>query len=165
MTALETDCLKQDDVRLFHKGACHIFAATLKAKFANEAYVLKRVLLKREFDMQGAHHVFAAKGEFVVDASGIKRAADYIAWATARYRETHFGTVVIPLVEMHDTSEEELLNHHHDDPHLGAVNCWSLFSGAEFSAAARNRAEALIQHWPEKYQVSVLQAGQTLSTP
>jgi len=162
MNACESECLQQDDVRLFHKGACHILAVALKELLPDEAYVLKRVLLQKEFDTKVAYHVFAAKGEFVVDASGIKRADDYLVWLRARHQEKIFGGILIPLVELHDVSETDLLAEYHDDAHLGSVNRWGLFSGPEFVSAARARAVAFVEHWPEKFRVSILEAGRLL---
>jgi hypothetical protein len=162
MNALESECLRQDDIRLFHKGACHVFAAVLKHALLDEDYSLKRVVLMKAFGPKDAYHVFAAADDFVVDASGIKRASDYVAWLTARHVEKNFGTTDIPLVKLLETSEEELFAHHHDDPHHGSVNQWDLFSGEEFVAVARARAEVLIEHWPEKYRVSILKTGLAL---
>ena len=159
MNASEEECLGQDDVRLFHKGACHVFAAALADAVPGEGYTLKRVVLRKEFDTKEAYHVFAAADGFLVDASGIKRAEDFVAWLTARHREKSFDCIVVPTVELHDVTSEELLAHHDDHPHLGSVNRWSLFVGPAFVAAARARATALIEHWPERYQVSVLKTG------
>jgi hypothetical protein len=156
MNAAETECLSQDDIRLFHKGACHIFAVTLKASFSDEGYTLKRVVLEKDSDTKEAYHVFASRPGFIVDACGIKREDDYLAWLTGRHREKSFGSLVTPVVTMRDTSEAELLAHHREDTDRGSVNRWCLFSGQDFVAVARGRATALIQHWPEKYRVSVL---------
>jgi len=162
MNAPEEECIVQDDMRLFHKGACHVFAAALADAVPGEGYMLKRVVLKKEFDTKEAYHVFAATEGFLVDASGIKRADDFIPWLTARHTEKSFDCTVVPTVELCDVTSEELLAHHHEHAHLGSVNRWNLFAGEEFVAVARARATALIKHWPEKYQVSVLKAGLSL---
>ncbi|HUA68557.1 MAG TPA: hypothetical protein VMA13_08410 [Candidatus Saccharimonadales bacterium] len=159
MNAAETECLNQDDIRLFHKGACHIFASALKQAFPCESYSLKRVVLLREFDSKEAYHVLAERDDFVVDASGIKRTSDYVAWLKAWHVEKSFGSTIPPEVKLHETSEVDLFTHYHDDPHLGSVNQWGLFSDGAFVTAARVRAQTLIKHWPEKYQVSILQGG------
>lgn len=157
----EKECLSQDDLRLFHKGACHIFAVALTTEFPCEGYSIKHVVIKRKFDIVEAYHVLAALDQFLVDASGIRRADDYIAWLTARHFDE--SSEFVPSIELRDVATEELTAHFRDDPRLGSVNRWSLFVGTEFVEEARKRAVKLINHWPQKYQVSVLQTGLTIA--
>ena len=162
MNANENECLRYDDIRLFHKGACHVFADALKTQFPEEGYTLKRVLVCDGFDSQQAYHVFASKGEFIVDASGIKREEDYVAWVTACKQTVHFGDPCVPKIRLHEVNDAELFEHHHNDEYNGTVNRWGLFSGVDFVVIARQRANALIEHWPKKYRVSVLEEGSKL---
>jgi hypothetical protein len=83
MTDAALECLKQDDLRMFYKGACHVFAVALQRYRSLEQYELCRVLCRG----LGAYHVYARTGDWLVDVGGLKREADYFHWLQRRANE------------------------------------------------------------------------------
>src|SRR6266480_7131344 len=117
MTEDAIACLVQDDLRLFFKGACHVFAVTLQECRREENYSLYRV---RCGDKE-TYHVYARSGDVIVDVGGLKREQDYLRWLTNRMgRDTR--------VQVVPTSKDELFQVEHIDSWRGSVNKWGLFA-------------------------------------
>lgn len=50
MTKAACECVAQDDIRLFSRGACHVFAVVLQEMKQEEDYELVRVSVLKELE-------------------------------------------------------------------------------------------------------------------
>jgi hypothetical protein len=137
MTDAALECLKQDDLRMFYKGACHVFAVALQRYRSLEQYELCRVLCRG----LGAYHVYARTGDWLVDVGGLKREADYFHWLQRRANEHEWTSAI----RYEAVSETELLRQARIDEARGTVNEWGLFTDPDFVSQAMARAQKLVE--------------------
>jgi hypothetical protein len=114
MTGAAIDCLNQDDLRMFCRGACHVFAVALQRYKPQEQYKLRRVV----FRGYSAYHVYARSGDWLVDVGGVRREADYFKWLKRRAIENEWD----PAIRSEEVSETELLRQATIDTRLGVVS-------------------------------------------
>lgn len=147
MTEAAQKCLRQDDLRLFSRGACHVFAVALLRCRPEEHYEISRV----ECGGFGAYHVYARSGEWIVDVGGVKRESDYLRWLANRTVEEDWPSLPSPKI----TSESELLCQASVDDRKGIVNAWGLFTDPAFVSQAVSRAEALVKE-SNRYRATLM---------
>jgi hypothetical protein len=149
MTDRAVNCLKQDDLRLFFKGGCHVFAVALQ-RF-QPLCQLRRVIFRE----MGAYHVYACSGEWLIDVGGLKRQSDYFRWLEARAAEQGWN----PLVSSEPASEAELFREAKFQEPQGIVNDWGLFTDPEFISQAMTRAKALVEE-SDRYRAALMYGRQ-----
>lgn len=147
MTNAALECLKQDDLRLFYKGACHIFAVALQRYRSEQQYEVCRVVCRG----LGAYHIYARTGGWLVDVGGLKRECDYFSWLNCRAIEHEWGSPIMSEI----TSEEELLRQTRVDDQHGAVNEWGLFTDPDFVSQAMGRAQMLVEE-SDRYRADLM---------
>jgi hypothetical protein len=147
MTDAALTCLKQDDLRLFSKGACHVFAVALQRYRPDEQYEICRVVCGE----MGAYHVYARIGDWIVDVGGLKRESDYLRWLASRTVEQDWPSRPSPEI----TSEADLLCQARVDPRRGVVNEWGLFTDPAFVSQAMSRAQALVEE-SDRYRAALM---------
>jgi hypothetical protein len=139
-----------------------VFAVVLQEMKKEEDYELVRVSVLKELDEITAYHVYALRGQHMVDVCGIRAEEEYLDWLTAKHVEKVFDGRKIPKITCHKTTTAELLDRVRNDARLGWVNQWEFFTDKDFIHRATERAKMLIEHWPEKYAASLVVDGQKL---
>jgi hypothetical protein len=147
LTEAAVACLDQDNLRLFFKGACHVFAVALQQYRAEENYTLHRVVCG-DF---GAYHVYAKSGDVIVDVGGLKREHDYLRWLANRMTEMERDS----RPEVLPTSKDKLFQVARVDSRRGRVNEWGLFADPLFISQAMERAETLVLE-SDRYRATLL---------
>lgn len=147
MTDAALECLKQDDLRLFYKGACHVFAVALQRYRSEQRYELCRVVCRG----LGAYHVYARTGEWLLDVGGLKRERDYFDWLNRRALDHGWA----PPITAEITSDEELLRRARVDQQRGLVNEWGLFTDPDFVSQAMTRARTLVEE-SDRYRADLM---------
>ncbi|HEV2806284.1 MAG TPA: hypothetical protein VGW57_15280 [Chthoniobacterales bacterium] len=137
MTDRAIACLKQDDLRLFYKGACHVFAVALQRYQPAERYQLRRVVFRE----MGAYHVYARSGDWLIDVGGLRRESDYVRWLEARAIEYGWNSAVSSEFVL----ESDLLRAARFQEPQGLVNERGLFTDPEFVSQAMARAKTLAE--------------------
>jgi hypothetical protein len=147
MTHAALECLKQDDLRMFYKGACHVFAIALQRYRSEEQYELCRIVCRG----LGAYHVYARSRDWLVDVGGLKREADYFHWLEHRATEREWTSAISSEV----VSETELLRRARIEQPHGIVNEWGLFTDPDFVSQALSRAQILVED-SDRYRASLM---------
>jgi hypothetical protein len=147
MTEYASQCLDQDDARMFYKGACHIFAVALKRYRRSEQYELCRVVCNG----LGAYHVYARSHDWLVDVGGLKRETDYLHWLRRRALENEWNSPIT----FEPVSEADLLQQTRTDELRGFVNEWGLFTDPDFVLRAMERAKILVED-SDRYRASLM---------
>jgi hypothetical protein len=137
MTEAALDCLKQDDLRMFSRGGCHVFAVALQRYRSEEQYELCRVVCRG----LRAYHVYARTGGWLVDVGGLKRESDYFHWLGRRAIEREWTSEIKSEI----ASETDLLRQARVDERHGIVNVWGLFTDPDFVSQAMRRARTLVE--------------------
>jgi hypothetical protein len=154
---MHSECAKalaeMDDIRLFCGRACHIFAVVLHEMFPQEKYSLRRVVVT-DFQKMEGFHVYAHRAPFMVDACGIRREADYLAWLVPHRQELTEMECKVGTVD--EPNPQDFLKTSIVDGNGIPNNRWKLWTDEEFVVVARKRACALIEHWKNKYRASLL---------
>lgn len=147
MTDAALACLNQDNLRLFYKGACHVFAVALQRFTVSDSYELRRVVCNNF----GAYHVYARANGWLVDVGGLKRETDYFHWLRGRAIEHGWPLDIISEA----VSETELLRQAQIQDPRGIVNEWGLFTDPEFVSKAMGRAQILVEE-SDRYRAGLM---------
>lgn len=147
MTDDALKCLKQDDLRMFYKGACHVFAVALQRYRSQDQYELCRVVCNG----MGAYHVYARSGGWLVDVGGLRREVDYFQWLKRRASEHEWSGPIGSEV----TSETELLRRFKKEERRGFINEWGLFTDSDFVSQAMARARTLVEE-SDRYRADLM---------
>lgn len=151
LTKRETDCLGLADADLFRRGACHVLAVVLKRSGRWAPCELVRVPAVRDSQPIGAYHVYAKKGDDVLDITGKRKETELLDDLDRHLKQIGakgFNSGISRPPQPID--EKELLTRDRRDMAGAWVNAWGLFSGNQFIVGATDRAESVIKRWSEQ---------------
>ena len=144
----------QSDLFLFTAGGCHIFCRALLRLMPGEGYEARHLHLKggdTHTDSPG-YHIYAFHAGYAVDALGIRREDDLIAWTAAKEN----CSVTAHAFQI-DTAFDKVAG----DFRTGPTNLWGLPLHDLFVQYIDSKAHLLILQEEARYSVKLLLKGFT----
>ena len=150
--------LGMDDLGLFMRGGCHVFAVTLVDQLPEEGYEIVCASVVSPLNPHNrvdAAHILCHRDDFIVHAPGVERWTLYAERTASGYRDRQPSIWGDALCLMTTTSATELFAPVSERWMYGPVNRWEHGLDADFVAEVRRRAVDYIGRNRDRLRLSI----------